>query len=186
MKSNLCKISETSSTFTFITLHIKTKCQRTYIHSVNVASYASQLAALIIPNEIDVVKIAGLLHDVGKIMIDDKILHKNGRLTSVEYEEMKKHSIYGYEYLKASCEFEQYAEIVRHHHERWDGYGYPDGLSGEKIPIHSRIIAIADAYADMTSIREYRNPLSAAESFHEIKKNADSHFDPIHSQLFLS
>ena len=100
-------------------------------------------------------RLAGLLHDVGKIGVPDAILNKPAKLTDDEYEQMKRHSLLGYDIVQAA-DMEVEARWVRHHHERFDGGGYPDGLAGEEIPLESRVILVADAFEAMTSDRPYR------------------------------
>jgi polar amino acid transport system substrate-binding protein len=160
----------------FTTFHLKSKCIYTYLHSINVAYYSSQIAKTAVKNNVDTVCTAALLHDIGKIMIDNTILHKKGSLTAHEYEEIKRHTIYGYEYLN-NLGFHQDAVYIRHHHEKWDGTGYPDGLRGNSIPLPSRIICIADAFDAMTTDRIYKKHVSFDEAIKVMKKNAYKQFD---------
>ena len=127
------------------------------------------------------------LHDIGKVGILDNILLKPGKLTSDEFEIMKKHPIIGYSVLNTieiphkyeGCDvFKTGEEIIRHHHEKWDGSGYPDGLKGEEIPIEARIVAVADVFDALTSKRPYKEPFSLEESLEIIKKSSGKHFDP--------
>lgn len=126
------------------------------------------------------------LHDIGKINIDDSILTKPGKLTEDEWVEMKKHPAIGYRIAMASSELRSIAELILCHQERWDGKGYPQGLSGENIPLLSRIISIVDAYDAMTHDRSYRKALSKEVAINEISVNAGSQFDPEIAQLFVS
>ena len=125
------------------------------------------------------------LHDIGKINIDNSILTKPGKLTEDEWVEMKKHPAIGYRIAMASSELRSIAELILCHQERWDGKGYPQGLSGESIPLLSRIIAVVDAYDAMTNDRSYRKALSHDAAVKEISDNAGSQFDPEIAELFI-
>jgi diguanylate cyclase (GGDEF)-like protein/putative nucleotidyltransferase with HDIG domain len=122
------------------------------------------------------IRIAGLLHDVGKIGIPDAILRKPAKLTAPEYELMKTHAALGADIVLAA-EMPQRAEWIRHHHERIDGHGYPDGLAGEEIPLESRIIHVADAFEAMTSDRPYRKGPGEQFAIEELRRNAGTQFD---------
>jgi len=127
--------------------------------------------------EIESLKISSLLHDIGKIAIPDYILLKPGHLTDEEYEIIKKHSATGESILQSIALFEDERKIIRHHHERWDGKGYPDGLSGENIPFLSRILSVADSFDAMTTDRPYRKALKTDEAIGELKRNRNIQFD---------
>ena len=129
--------------------------------------------------------VAGLMHDIGKMGIDEKILNKQGRLNFEEWQEIQRHPEIGYRILSSSNEFSEMSKYVYEHHERWDGKGYPKKLKAEAISIQARIIAVADAYDAMTSDRSYRKGLSRSEAIHELKKNAGSQFDPAVTQIFV-
>jgi len=128
---------------------------------------------------------AAYLHDVGKVRVPDEILTKPGPLTEEEWKEMRKHPIHGAEMLREKEFLRDAAEIVRTHHERYDGTGYPRGLKGEEIPIEARIISVVDAYDAMTSDRPYRPAMSREEAIEELKKNAGTQFDPRVVKVFL-
>ena len=146
----------------FIEVNMRLKDLLTYNHSQMVQIYASYIGSLaqMSEKEIDDLRICGLLHDIGKLVVPSGILLKPNKLTAEEFNEIKKHPIYGFAYLANYYELNDYAPIVLHHHERWDGSGYPEGLQGDKIPVMARIIAIADAFDAMVNQRVYKEPLS--------------------------
>lgn len=135
--------------------------------------------------EIQELKSVGLLHDIGKIAIDEEILNKPGKLTNDEWEEIKRHPEIGYRILSTVHGMAEMAEYVLAHHERWDGLGYPKGLKGEELPLQPRIIAIVDAYDAMTSARSYRDALPDEVAIAELQKNAGIQFDPELVKLFI-
>ena len=130
-------------------------------------------------------KIGGLFHDIGKIGIPDNILQKQARLTDEEYSEIKNHPSIGAHILGAATIFKDIIPIVKHHHERYDGKGYPSGLKGEQIPKLARIAAIADTFDAMTSKRSYRDALDMQIVKDELKKCAGTQFDPEIAEVFL-
>ncbi len=144
----------------------------------------SELCALIAhelgfePARVDRMRLAGLLHDVGKIGITDSILQKPGPLTEAEYAVMKTHTRLGYDIVSAA-ERHQEASWILHHHERPDGRGYPDGLAGDAVPLESRIILVADAFEAITADRPYRDHRSTAEALEELERHSGTQFDPV-------
>lgn len=128
--------------------------------------------------EVQWIRSAALLHDIGKVAIPDEILHKPGPLTEVEWQLMRQHPVIGERILRALPGMGGVARIVRHEHERWDGTGYPDRLAGEEIPLGSRIILAADTYHAITSDRPYRAARSHSEAIDELTRAAGSQFDP--------
>ncbi len=128
---------------------------------------------------------AAKLHDIGKICIPDSIVQKPGKLTSEEYESIKQHSALAADIIRPLDPGSHIWPIIRHHHERYDGKGYPDGWGGEDIPDGARVIAIADAYDAMRSCRPYRSAMSFEQCVGEIKRNAGSQFDPRWVEVFL-
>ena len=123
-------------------------------------------------------RIAAHLHDLGKIGVPDQILHKPGPLDDTEWSIMREHPVWGARALESIPGFAAASRAVRHHHERWDGGGYPDGLAGEAIPIGARVIAVCDAYEAMTSTRPYRPALAAPLARERIVAGTGSQFDP--------
>jgi putative nucleotidyltransferase with HDIG domain len=137
------------------------------------------------PEELEVLKLSAILHDIGKIGIRDAILLKQSRLTDEEYEIIKKHTIYGEEILKHIKQMEKVIPGVKYPHERFDGRGYPEGLKGEEIPFFARIIAVADTFDAMVTDRPYRKGLSVEEAVNEIKRCSGTQFDPKVVEAFL-
>jgi len=160
------------------TLHEKNK--REEQHSRRVAELCEKMAiALSMPDyKVKEINNIGLLHDIGKIAISEELLNKPGKLTIEEYDEIKRHPEIGYRILCSTNEMTEIAEYVLSHHERWDGLGYPRGLVGDAIPIQSRMIAIADTFDAMTSVRSYREAVGEEDAAREIMKNAGTQFDP--------
>ncbi|MFS0919337.1 HD-GYP domain-containing protein [Brevibacillus sp. 179-C 1.1 NHS] len=126
----------------------------------------------------DDLRYAGLMHDIGKVAIPDHVLLKTGKLLPDEYECMKRHSMIGAEIVEQIENLSHVSPGVRHHHERWDGNGYPDQLKGEEIPLIGRILAVADTFDAMTSTRSYRKAMSAKEAYEEIMRCQGTQFDP--------
>lgn len=150
-------------------------------HSSRVAEMTETICELIglDAEEKEIYHIAAHLHDIGKIGIRDSVLLKEGKLNDDEWEIMKSHSIQGYNILMNASSFEAVAKVVRSHHERYDGKGYPDGLKGEDIPLGSRIIAIADSIDAMISNRPYRKGMDVNICREQIEKNAGFMYDPV-------
>ena len=138
--------------------------------------------------EVEHIRFATPMHDVGKIGIPDRIILKNGRLTRKEFEIVKKHTIIGAEILQNSkAQILKLArDIALYHHEKWDGTGYPEGLKGEAIPVHARIVALCDIFDALTSKRPYKSSYPVDVSCEIIKKGKGTHFDPALTDIFLS
>jgi diguanylate cyclase (GGDEF)-like protein len=165
--------------FTMVrTLHEKNKREEQHSIRVGELSYRLGKALNLSSRDLGDLKMMGLLHDVGKIAIDQKILNKESHLTNEEYTEIKKHPEIGYRILSAVNEMSEIAVYVLAHHERWDGGGYPRGLKGEEIPYLARIITVVDAFDAMTSDRAYRKEMSQEKAFAELKRCAGQQFDP--------
>lgn len=159
----------------------------THGHSMRVTLYSIILAKeLNVPsNQLEAIETAGLLHDIGKIAIPESILCKPGKLTDDEFVIMKSHPANSEKLIASIKKLHEISPGVKHHHERWDGRGYPDKLKGEEIPFAARIIAIADTYDAMTSTRSYRVALSHETAISEIEKCAGTQFDPVLAKKFI-
>ncbi|WP_203472710.1 HD domain-containing phosphohydrolase [Dissulfurispira thermophila] len=158
-------------------------------HTKRVMQYSLAIGKVLALSDEDMtrLKLSAILHDVGKIGVKDTVLCKPGRLTDEEFKEIKKHTLYGEEILAHIKQFKDIIPGVKHHHERYDGKGYPDGLKGKDIDIAARIIAVADSFDAMTSNRPYRQGLSLDVAFEELKKHAGAQFDPdVVSAFFAS
>lgn len=166
---------------------IDNKDRYTRKHSEDVTEYALWIAEeLNLSDEtMKTVRMAGLLHDVGKIGVPDEVLKKPGRLTDEEYEMMKRHPRIGELIVKAIPGMEGIVDGVRCHHERWDGKGYPDELSGEDIPLIGRILGVADAFSAMTTNRPYRKGMEWDVALEQIRVNKGTQFDPTLAEHFL-
>lgn len=155
-------------------------------HSCRVASYSTLLARLMGMDEaaVEVVRHAGLLHDIGKVAVPAEILTKTEPLTEREFQLIKMHSTTGASMLASERGLDHLIPLILHHHERWDGRGYPTGLSGVDIPIESRLIFIADSFDAMITERPYGKVLSTHEAIAEISKCAGTQFDPLIAEAF--
>jgi putative nucleotidyltransferase with HDIG domain len=156
-------------------------------HSTRVASHSLMIGQEIglKKNELEELEVASLFHDVGKLKTPDAILFKNRSLDSTEYDEIRHHAEDGAEILKKVKPLQKYVEPVKHHHEYYNGEGYPDGLDGDGIPLYAAIISIADTYDAMTSSRPYRRALSKEEACKELEKGAGKQFHPELVKAFL-
>lgn len=170
-----------------LTAAIDAKDAYTFIHSMNVSKYAVILAEAIGMNdyEIEVIREAGLLHDIGKISIPETILKKTSRLTEEEYNIMKTHVENSTKMIRYLPNMDYVIPAVVGHHERYDGMGYPRGLAGENIPFMARVLTVADCFDAMTARRPYKQPLSIAYAVGELKRNRGTQFDPVLSDKFV-
>ncbi len=160
----------------------------TYEHAERVRGYALALADAVAScdlHTIDALDHAALLHDVGKLAIPDWLLQKPGPLTAHEYDQVKQHATLGADMLAAIAYPGPLALIVRHHHERWDGNGYPDGLTGEAIPLGARVLAVVDCYDALTSERPYRRAFSHERAMQVLQDGAGCTHDPALVEAFL-
>ncbi|MCX7817041.1 MAG: response regulator [Syntrophales bacterium] len=172
--------SNVLDTFRALISSIQLRDDYTEQHCMRVTKVSLETAKLLgLPEQdMETLKIAASLHDIGKIGIPDSILLKKGKLTEEEYSIIKTHSEIGEKMLASIALFEKERKIILHHHERWDGKGYPTNLCGEDIPLLSRIIAMADAYDAMTNNRPYRMAQDRGWAIKEIERNIGSQFDP--------
>ncbi|GAB1530886.1 MULTISPECIES: HD-GYP domain-containing protein [Brevibacillus] len=156
-------------------------------HSQRVAYWGREIARDIglAERKVEDVYIGGILHDIGKIGIEDEILNKKGKLTPEEYDKIKQHTVIGYEIILQAGMFNELLPAIRSHHERIDGRGYPDGLAGDEIPLMARILAISDAFDAMVADRPYRKGLPVEEALQEIKRGSGTQFDPILAEHFI-
>ena len=168
-------------------LTIDAKDHYTFNHSNRVAKLSSQLAhELGVPEKmIKEIENAASIHDIGKIGIEESILKKNGKLTLEEYTEMKKHPAIGARIVKSVPFLEDAIPMILHHHERYDGRGYPEGIKGEGIPLSARIVMVADAVDAMMSVRPYRDALTINKVMDELSDNASTQFDPDVADVIL-
>jgi HD-GYP domain-containing protein (c-di-GMP phosphodiesterase class II) len=149
-------------------------------HCARVTAFAEGLAqALGWPRDrLDTLRLGGSLHDVGKIAVSVGVLRKPGPLTRLELDQIRRHPVTGARLVESFEDFEAALPYVLHHHERWDGAGYPHGLRGCEIPLEARILCVADAFDAMISRRVYRAPLSVDQALAELERCAGSQFDP--------
>jgi len=185
------KLSESSSmrskTIDLIMNSLYIKSHREMLHSKRVSDLCEAIAIKMNfkKDDINRLRIAGLMHDIGKIGIPDHLLNKMGKLDGNKRNEMERHSEVGYRILSSVNEFSEIADYVLEHHERWDGKGYPGGIKGEDISLQARIIAIADSYDAMTSDRTYWKRLRKKEARDEIRRFSGKQFDPEIVKIFI-
>jgi len=170
-----------------LTNALEAKDNYTFGHSSEVATISMDVAReLDLPHdELFKLNVASILHDVGKIGIPDQVLNKPDKLTSDEYDLIKLHPSIGAKIIASIPSPTEIATIIRHHHARWDGSGYPDNLAGDGIPLGSRIIAVADCYQAIISDRPYRKGRTHEEAVEEIRRCSGSQFDPSVVEAFL-
>lgn len=167
---------------------VEAKDPGTRNHSRNVANYARVIAneMNLYPEVVDSIELAALLHDVGKIGIPDTVLNKPGKLDSADWAAIQLHPVIGEQILSGNPELEHLLPMVRHHHERWDGHGYPDRIAGRQIPIGAAVIAVAETLDALTTARPYQEPISWRDAFEEIRAERGSQFAPMVVDAFIS
>ncbi len=189
LKSLYDELENSENIILTLAIALETKDPYTKGHSTRVSSMACRFASCLelSDKEQEVLRKAGLLHDVGKIGINESLLHKPERLTYEELELVKKHAIIGEEICRPLTSLRPVLPLIRHHHERWDGSGFPDGLNGHSIPLLARILSIVDSYDAMTSIRPYRKGLPCDVVIDIMKKEKDNgQWDPYLLKEFIS
>ncbi|MGB9783248.1 MAG: HD domain-containing phosphohydrolase [Moorellaceae bacterium] len=181
------KVKDAFPTLRALIALINTKDRYTFGHSERVMSYALALAEKLSlsEQEKDTLRYGAYLHDLGKIELDNSLLNKSGPLTENEWKFIHNHTIWGSEMVKPLVFFQEISQIIRYHHENFDGTGYPEGLQGEQIPLLARIVRLADSFDAMTTDRPYRKALSFAEASQELRRYAGKHYDPALVDLFL-
>jgi diguanylate cyclase (GGDEF)-like protein/putative nucleotidyltransferase with HDIG domain len=174
-------------TVTSLAFAIDAKDHYTQGHSQKVSAYAALIAEALNMSdaEIEEIRLGGVLHDIGKVAIPENILNKSGPLNPEEWETMKTHVRFGAKILDPLAPLARIREMVLHHHEFFDGSGYPDALTGEGIPLGARIIAVADAYDTITSDRTYKKGRSSPEALAELERCANAQFDAAIVQIFV-
>jgi HD-GYP domain-containing protein (c-di-GMP phosphodiesterase class II) len=154
------------------------------------SDHATNLALLSAPrlaiegDELSAITIGGPIHDLGKIVVPDEILRKPGPLTAEERRQMEEHPVMGAAITAAVTDFDVVVELVRHHHERFDGEGYPGGLRATEVSLPTRLFTLADAFSAMTTDRPYRKALTTEQALHQIEIGAGTQFDPDLAKIF--
>ena len=167
---------------------LEAKDEYTQGHSARVAEFGVEIARYVsLPDrEVQSIWVAGLLHDIGKIGVRENVLNKPGKLDAAEWESVQQHPVVAARILGPIEELGDVIEIVMHHHERFDGSGYPEGLKGSDIPLGARILSVADAYDALTSKRPYRDALPEAEAVGILEEAAGTQFDPVIVRAFVT
>ena len=175
-----------SSLLSSILATLYARSQETEEHAMRIASLCREIGQVLdLPQKsLDNLQLFSMLHDIGKIGIEDRILNKPGKLTDEEWIIMKRHPEIGFRIVMSAPELEEIAQLVLSHHERWDGKGYPRGLKGEEIPLVSRILSVVDAFDAMTEDRVYRKAMSREDAIAEIRSNSGTQFDPTIVEIF--
>ncbi len=182
------QLDRTESVIFMLALAVEAKDAYTEGHLRRLSSYSEQLAieVKIDPMQVKAIRLGGLLHDIGKISIDDAILGKPAKLTEEEYAHIKRHPEEGARIVAPMRFANEVGPIIMHHHERWDGKGYPHGLAGEAIPIGARIVAIVDAYDAMMTDRPYRKSLGLTETMRRLREGRCCEWDPTLLDMFIA
>lgn len=181
------KVKEAFPTLQALVALINIKDRYTFGHSERVMSYSLALAEKLSlsEEEKDTLRYGAYLHDLGKIEVENYVLNKPGPLNENEWKFMQNHTVWGSEMVKPLVFFQEISQIIRHHHENYDGSGYPDGLKGEEIPLLARIVRLADSFDAMTTDRPYRKALGYSEASQELQRHAGTYYDPLLLGPFL-
>lgn len=188
---NQRKLLEKNSSYSAILSSIKAtmmeKSHETEAHAERIALMTGDIGRMLnlSQTELDHLELLATLHDIGKVGIPEHILKKPGKLDADEWAEMKKHPEIGYRIAMSSPNLAPIALYILHHHERWDGGGYPQNLQGTEIPLLSRILSVVDSYDAMTEDRIYRKAMTAEAAVEEIKNCAGTQFDPRIARMFV-
>lgn len=158
---------------------------RAHVHAVRHYAVALGHQMGLSPSQLHTLAQAALLHDIGKVAVPDAVLLKPSRLTRREFALIERHPVVGQEILAPLAFLSKALPLIRHHHERWDGRGYPDGLAGDAIPLGARIMAVADSFQAMTSRRPYRPRMKVDDALAEIERNKGAQFDPVVAAVFI-
>ncbi|HYK39155.1 MAG TPA: diguanylate cyclase, partial [Candidatus Eremiobacteraceae bacterium] len=175
-------------TVTSLAFAIDAKDHYTQGHSQKVSAYSALIAEAMNMNDVEIeeIRLGAVLHDIGKVGIPEQILNKSGPLNPEEWEMMKSHVVFGAKILEPLTPLSRIREMVLHHHEFFDGSGYPDALSGEQIPLGARIVAVADAYDTITSDRTYKKGRAASDALAELERCANAQFDARIVEIFVN
>jgi HD-GYP domain-containing protein (c-di-GMP phosphodiesterase class II) len=176
-----------SSVINALVSTLAAKSEETEEHADRLRLYCDQIGKIlgVSTKELDDMTLFAMLHDIGKVGINDAILRKTGPLTESEWLEMRKHPEIGFRITQNNVDLAPISEYILSHHERWDGQGYPRGLVGDEIPILARILAVVDAFDAMTHERIYKKARSREEAAEEIMRNAGTQFDPHIARVFV-
>jgi len=179
--------STRSKTIDLILNTLYEKSPQEMLHSKKVSELCAAIAEKMhfTQEEVKQMGFAGLMHDIGKMVIDEKIINKPEKLNPEEWKEMQRHSEIGFRILSSVSEFSEIATYILQHHERWNGGGFPKGLRGEEIIMQARMISIAEVYAELTTARAYRHVLSEEDAIAEIKRCSGTQFDPDVARVFI-
>lgn len=182
------QLEDTESILFTLANAVEVKDHYTDQHLKRMAKFSERVARLVGLSSLEqlIVRYGAIMHDIGKIGVSDLILTKPARLTVEEYETIKQHPLFGERIVQPMRFGPQIGSIVREHHERWDGRGYPDGRAGEDIPIGARIVALVDTFDAMTNDRPYRRGLPEEVAIEELSRQAGTQFDPELAALFIT
>jgi polar amino acid transport system substrate-binding protein len=179
--------SALAQVMTVLLAAVEMKDRYSYGHSLREAGYAVALAEEMgLPKQqVEDIRRGALLHDIGKVFISQRILQKRDALCDDEFEAVKQHAVLGADVVAKVKGLEDVAKIVRHHHERFDGSGYPDGLADDRIPLGARVVAVVDAFGAMIEERPYRKMLTIEEALADLERGAGGQFDPWPLEVFV-